>query len=60
VLVVRVNVCNTPFVAQNTHRLAQSLHMQFPRQHGEGFARAGGQDGVCARLSSRAERNRNH
>jgi len=26
VLVVRVNVCNTPFVAQNTHRLAQSLH----------------------------------
>lgn len=28
VLVLRVNVCDTPFVAQNTHRLAQTWHVQ--------------------------------
>jgi hypothetical protein len=55
VLILRANVRNTPFVAQNAHRLAQSWHSQFTRHHGEHFARAGGQCGVRANPSRSQE-----
>jgi hypothetical protein len=58
VLVLRVDVCDTPLVAEHTDRLAQTWHVQLAGHYGEGLARARDRCGVVGGVSGRAEQNR--